>query len=63
MREAEKRTVRGAIVIQKEGKGGCAATTHCTEEEIRNLGSKDFLDRIVAPISALALTELKEKHF
>ncbi len=58
-----ERTVRVAIVIQKEDGHGTVAKTHCTQEEIKNLSVKDFLDRIMAPISAMALSEFKEKYF
>ena len=63
MAENNDRTIRVAIVIQKENRHGSVASTHCTEEEIKGLSVKDFLDRIVAPTAAHALTEFKEKHF
>jgi hypothetical protein len=57
MAQNNKRTIRVAVVIQKEDRHGSVASTHCTEQEIKNLSIKDFVDRIVAPIAAHARNE------
>ena len=57
MAQNDERTIRVAIVIQKEDRHGSVVSTYCTEEEIKNLSIKDFVDRVVAPIAAHARNE------
>lgn len=63
MAETNDRTIRVAVVIKGEDGHGTVASTHCTEKELKNLTTKDFLNRIVAPIAAYAQGEFfKERE-
>ena len=63
MPENEERSVQVVIAIKRGDGFGSVASSYCTEQEIKSLSTKDFLARIVAPISAFALSEAKEKYF